>query len=139
MSARARGVGEPEALYEPTSDRQAQSSVKSSAMVFRRQPEDSAAGEGFSSIQLGNSSRLSLMLVPRGRGSLKEQAREILSVKEQLLEQQAYGMTVTAQTVFLRDPDQLALCEQIFSEHYAANRPVTSFVFQPPCCGAALA
>ena len=79
------------------------------------------------------------MLVPRGRGSLKEQAREILSIKEQLLEQHTCGMTVTAQTVFLRDPGQLALCEQIFSDHYGANRPVTSFVFQPPCCGAALA
>jgi enamine deaminase RidA (YjgF/YER057c/UK114 family) len=139
MSARARGVGEPEALFEPTSDRQAQSSVQSSAMVFRRQPADSAAGEGFSSIQLGNSRRLSLMLVPRGRGSFKEQAREILSIKEQLLEQQSCGMTVTAQTVFLRDPDQLALCEKIFSDYYGAHRPVMSFVFQPPCCGAALA
>jgi hypothetical protein len=48
-------------------------------------------------------------------------------------------MTVTVQTVFLRDPADQAECERIFEGFYGPEAPVTNFVAQPPCCGAALA
>jgi len=82
---------------------------------------------------------MSLMLVPQGRGSLAEQAREILTLQEQILARQEQPMTVTSQTVFLREPESLTPCETILLEHYGAKRPITNMVFQPPCCGAALA
>lgn len=48
-------------------------------------------------------------------------------------------MTITSQTVFLRDPARLPECQQLLSENYGEKLPATNYVFQPPCCGAALA
>ncbi|HET6514588.1 MAG TPA: hypothetical protein VFG09_05460 [Thermodesulfovibrionales bacterium] len=58
---------------------------------------------------------------------------------ETILENQLRPMTVTVQTVFLRDPGDQGECEQLLSAYYGARLPVTSFVLQPPCSGAALA
>jgi enamine deaminase RidA (YjgF/YER057c/UK114 family) len=79
------------------------------------------------------------MLVPQSRGSLQEQAQEILSTQGEILGRQGHKMTVTSQTVFLRDPADLKQCQNIFFQHYGVKRPATNFVFQPPCCGASLA
>lgn len=48
-------------------------------------------------------------------------------------------MVVTSQTVFLKDPFQLAECQRLIGQNYGAHTPATNIVFQPPCCGAALA
>jgi enamine deaminase RidA (YjgF/YER057c/UK114 family) len=93
----------------------------------------------FSRVDLGESVRVSLMLTPQGRGPLKEQVLEILSAIDAALAKAGHRMVVTFQTVFLRDPACLKECEQIFAKHYGAESPVTSFVLQPPCSGAALA
>ena len=108
-------------------------------MVWSRPGPNSTVGEGYSSIRVGTSVRLSLMLVPKGRGPLVEQAREVLGLQQQILECQEQPLTVTSQTIFLRDVRQAEACEQILSAHYGATPPVTNVVFQPPCCGAALA
>jgi enamine deaminase RidA (YjgF/YER057c/UK114 family) len=79
------------------------------------------------------------MLVPRGRGSLNEQAQEVLLAQREILERQRHQMTVTSQTVFLRDPADLKAAERLLSDYYGAHPPATTFVFQAPCCGAALA
>ena len=94
---------------------------------------------GFSVVDLGDSARVALMLTPRGRGSFEEQAREIFSCLQAILEEQSRPMTVTSQTLFLRDPADQAECERLLAAHYGTARPVTNFVAQPPCCGAALA
>ena len=108
-------------------------------MVWSRPGPDSTAGEGHSSIRVGKSIRLSLTLVPRGRGPLVEQAREALAMQQEILQRQEQAMTVTSQTVFLRDLHQAQLCRQLLSAYYGATSPVINIVFQPPCCGAALA
>jgi enamine deaminase RidA (YjgF/YER057c/UK114 family) len=48
-------------------------------------------------------------------------------------------MVVTVQTVFLKDARDRAACEKALAELYGSRLPVTNFVLQAPCCGAALA
>jgi enamine deaminase RidA (YjgF/YER057c/UK114 family) len=108
-------------------------------MVSTRLSLDSTGGEGYSAVDLGETVRISLMLVPRRRGSFGEQAQEVFSAQRQMLQRHKHTMAVTSQTVFLRDPALLPECERLLSRHYGARLPATNFVFQPPCCGAALA
>ena len=100
---------------------------------------NSSAGAGYSTMRVGNSARLSLMLAPASRGSLREQTRELLRLQQEILGRQEQAMTPTSQTIFLRDGERLSECEQILAKHYRENRPVTNIVLQAPCCGAALA
>ncbi|HTL58175.1 MAG TPA: RidA family protein [Candidatus Limnocylindrales bacterium] len=116
-----------------------------SPLAGRRSPLVSSAAAahpvkaaGFSVVDLGKSSRVSLMLTPEARGAFEDQARETLSTMAALLDKTP-KMQVTSQTVFLKDLSTQAQCEQILTEHYGSNRPLTNFVFQPPCSGAALA
>ncbi len=92
----------------------------------------------FSTVDLGDSARLSLMLTPRSRGAFAEQASEVFSSLKAILGAQSQPMTVTSQTLFLRDAAAQAECERLLAAHYGAALPVTNFVLQPPCCGAAL-
>jgi len=48
-------------------------------------------------------------------------------------------MGVSSQTVFLREGADQAECEAIFGWHFGSEAPLTTFVVQPPCSGAALA
>jgi enamine deaminase RidA (YjgF/YER057c/UK114 family) len=100
------------------------------------EPAESAA---YSFVDLGDSARVALSLIPGGRGPFGEQAREVMAALQAILAKQPGRMTVTVQTVFLRDAGDQAECEAIFGAHYGAEWPVTNFVSQPPCCGAALA
>lgn len=99
----------------------------------------SLSGSGHSVMDLGSSTHMVLMLSPRGHGSFREQAVEVLSSVISLLQKQPRSMTVTVQTIFLRDYRDRAECEQILASCYGPELPVTNFVTQPPCSGAALA
>lgn len=90
-------------------------------------------------IELGGATRVSFMLTPREGGSTGHQARELMDRLGELLKNQPARMTVTAQTVFLRDAADQAECERILSAHYGENFPAIHYVLQPPCCGAAIA
>jgi enamine deaminase RidA (YjgF/YER057c/UK114 family) len=83
--------------------------------------------------------RLALTLVPAGRGAFHEQALEIMAGLKAILAKEPAPMTVTVQTVFLRHAADQAECEALFRAHYGLELPVTNFVIQPPCSGAALA
>ena len=98
-----------------------------------------AEGAVLSRVKLGKFSRAALAFVPAGRGALAEQAREISAGLKAILANEPGPMTVTVQTVFLRDAADQAECEAVFGAHYGDQMPVTNFVIQPPCCGAALA
>jgi enamine deaminase RidA (YjgF/YER057c/UK114 family) len=92
----------------------------------------------FSCVNLGESSRVSLMLVPRSRGPFGEQFREILLKAKAILQQQPWPMTVTLQTLFLRNAADHPECERLLTAHFGVESPVTNYVLQPPCCGAAV-
>lgn len=90
-------------------------------------------------INLGDTRRLALLVTARGEGSFRQQAEDVLQVMQAMLAEDSELATITAQTVFLRDAGDQAECERLFTKHYGPRVPVTSFVVQPPCCGAALA
>ncbi|MDA8387079.1 MAG: hypothetical protein M0Z58_00275 [Nitrospiraceae bacterium] len=106
---------------------------------FLLHPDLPGAGAGYSIMDLGDAEQLVAMVTPRGRGTFGEQAREAMSVVQTALHKRPRAMTALAQTVFLRDPGDQAECERILAARYGAEPPVTSFVLQPPCSGAALA
>ena len=89
-------------------------------------------------VQAGGSTRAALMLAPSTRGSFPEQTRELLAALGGFLQSQPRPMQVTQQTVFLRRAEDQAPCERLFSAFFGSRPPVTTFVAQPPCCGAAL-
>lgn len=89
-------------------------------------------------IQMGDSIHVALALTPRGQGSFGEQAKEVLLAMDDVLKKHREEMTVAIQTVFLANPNDRKECEEIFSAHYGQRVPVTNFVYQPPCDGAAL-
>jgi len=108
-------------------------------MVISEPALNLADGAGCSCVDLGDSVRLALMITPRSSGNLREQVREVLSVIRTALDKQPQPMTVTVQTVFLKDACGRAECERAFAEFYGSKVPATNFVLQAPCCGAALA
>ena len=108
-------------------------------MVISEPGTNLAEGAGCSSVDLGDSVRLALMITPRGSDKVREQIREVLSVIRTVLAKQPQPMAVTVQTVFLKDPQHQGECERAFAAFYGPRLPVTNFVLQPPCCGAALA
>jgi enamine deaminase RidA (YjgF/YER057c/UK114 family) len=79
------------------------------------------------------------MITPEGRGTFREQAREVVSAMRTVLAKQPEPMVVTVQTVFLKAAQDQAECERLLAALPSAQRPVTNYVLQPPCCGAALA
>jgi enamine deaminase RidA (YjgF/YER057c/UK114 family) len=96
-------------------------------------------GAGWSYVDLGDSTRVALMLTPSGRGCVSEQTAEVLSRLESVLGKQTPPMAVTMMTVFLRDGTHQAEIEVLFREQYGSDIPAINYVLQPPCCGAALA
>ena len=96
-------------------------------------------GAEHSFVDMGDSTRIALMLTPKGRGSLREQVAEIMTHLRTILGEHPEQMHPTVQTVFLRDPADQAECERLLAGSYGPEQPVTNYVFQPPCSGAALA
>ena len=99
----------------------------------------SAPGVQYAVIEMGKVTRLALMITPVGRGPVHMQLGEALRSLRTVLEKQREKMNVTVQTVFLKDANDQTLCEQILAARYVDEPPVTTFVHQPPCTGAALA
>ena len=93
----------------------------------------------YSLVDLIDATRISFMLTPKGRGPFRQQLGELLAAMHALLKQQEQPAAVVIQTVFLRNASDRQECERILAHHYGSRAPVTNFVFQPPCCCAALA
>jgi enamine deaminase RidA (YjgF/YER057c/UK114 family) len=100
---------------------------------------DESKAAGFSVVDLGNSARVSLMLTPEASGNFHDQAEKTLAAIDTVLSKKPQKTTLTSQTVFLRDGSKQAECEAIFARHYGDQGPLTTYVVQPPCSGAALA
>src|SRR5437868_9110716 len=135
MSVRPRAAREPEAVLDSAGFPQAQSPTGDKRMVWGQPAENSSAGAGFSKVDFHHSRRLSVMLVPNGRGSFGRQLAEVLEAQTRVLAAERAPMTVTSQTVFLSNAVDLAECQQTLRAHYGAKFPATNFVLQPPCCG----
>ena len=78
------------------------------------------------------------MAVPGSRGSFRQQAEELFAQIVCLVSRQATPLTATTMMVFLRDGSDQVECEEIIRARFRGVPPLTTFVVQPPCCGAAL-
>jgi enamine deaminase RidA (YjgF/YER057c/UK114 family) len=90
-------------------------------------------------VQLADSVRVALMLTPHGRGSFTRQAQELLERLQSAVSRERHRMVVTSQTVFLANSSDERPCQEMLRAFYGPEAPVTTFVNQAPCCGAALA
>lgn len=98
-----------------------------------------SSGVECSLVNVGDALRVVLFITPQQRGPVAEQAHEAFSLLRTMLASQPERMTVTGQTIFLRDAGDREECEHILAADFDLPHPVTCFVAQPPCDGAALA
>ncbi len=115
------------------------SQPRSRRRTIPRVEPDSVGGAEYSFVDLADSARVALMITPRGGGSLADQTREVLNGVQSVLDKQPQPMVVTVQTVFLREAGDQAECRRLLAQYYGPKIPVTNFVAQRPCSGAALA
>lgn len=94
--------------------------------------------ERHSILDLGNLARLAVMIEPAGRGPFAQQARELLAQLHCLALRREKAMTPTTMMVFLRDAADEGECRRIIQAQFGELAPVTGYVVQPPCSGAAL-
>src|ERR1019366_712204 len=73
-----------------------------SRMVIAETGSKLAKDSGCSRVDLGDSTRVALMITPRGRGAFRDQAGEVLSAVRAALDKQPEPMAMTLQTVFLK-------------------------------------
>jgi len=98
------------------------------------------AEAGYSIIRLpGGITRLAVMLAPKGRGSFEDQAEELLVALRKILDEQTPPAIPTITTIFLADIENQEAYQRLSAKHFGRDFTVTTFVHQPPCCGAALA
>ena len=90
-------------------------------------------------LDVEGASRVALMVTPELSDDVVDQVWEAISTTRAILKQQPYPMTVTLQTVFLRNADDAAICQKLFEAYYGDRMPPTNYVVQPPCGGQALA
>lgn len=98
------------------------------------------AEEGYSIIRLpGGITRVAVVLVPKGRGSFEEQAEEVFGALKRILEEQIPPAIPTITTVFLADEGNREAYQRLCAKFFGRDFTVTTYVYQPPCCGAELA
>jgi enamine deaminase RidA (YjgF/YER057c/UK114 family) len=103
-------------------------------------PKISQRADGrIATLELADLRRFAVMITPAGRGSFRDQTREVLDLIRSILHTGGQSATVTLQTIFLRDANYRSECEEIFAQYYGSPVPVTNFVAQAPADGAALA
>ena len=108
-------------------------------MVMANARSESGDGAEHSYVDLGDSARVALMITPQGRGKSSDQIQEVLLRLVHVLEKQPQPMAITVQTVFLRHAGDQPECARLMADFYGAKQPVTNYVLQAPCDGAALA
>ena len=89
-------------------------------------------------LELGNMARLAVMAVPGLRGSFRRQAEELLAQLMCIVRRHQMALTATTMMVFLRKGADETECRNVLRSWFGEAMPVTTFVVQPPCCGAAL-
>lgn len=97
------------------------------------------AGQHHTVIEYGNIRRLAIMVTPEGGGDVLDQTWETVSMMRAILRQQEEPMVLTMQTVFVARSSDVPAIRNLFEAYFDERMPLTLFVVQPPCDGAALA
>ena len=90
-------------------------------------------------MELKGQLRAGMLITAPAKGSFQAQLEEVLGAQAAILGAQSQTMELTSQTIFLRDPSTAAECEAQLEKLYGDRKPITSYVAQRPCTGAALA
>lgn len=98
-----------------------------------------ASDSSHSRIDLGSVHRLALMLTPSPQGTARDQAERLAESLRQILAGQPCPMTVSLQTLFLRQSEDVEPCRRALIEFHGDHMPATNYVLQPPCEGQRLA
>lgn len=94
--------------------------------------------ERHSTLALGRLARLATMIEPASRGPFSEQAGELFAQLHCIVLCRETGLTPISMMVFLRDAADREECRRIIAARFGEKAPVSAFVAQPPCSGAAL-
>jgi enamine deaminase RidA (YjgF/YER057c/UK114 family) len=89
-------------------------------------------------LELGSLARLAVIAQPGRRGGFRQEAGDVFAQLACIVRNQPVPLTPTTMMVFLRDSADEAACRDVILEWFGADSPVTTFVVQPPCGGAAL-
>lgn len=101
--------------------------------------EPLAADPHYTVVSYDGLTRLALMVAPTCGGNFRDQAWETISIIREILRHQAEPMVLTMQTVFVANASDVPAAEKLFEAYFGEEMPLTLFVVQPPCGGAALA
>lgn len=104
----------------------------------RKHPRTSSGGRS-AAVKLGNGTHVVVVVTPPCAGGREEQIVESLRLLTLALKTQPDAPAVISQTVFLKNHADRPTCDRLFAAHYAGGFPVTNYVDQPPCNGAAVA
>ena len=89
-------------------------------------------------VDLGQLARMAVMALPGVRGSFRQQAEELFAQILCIVGRHPIPLTATTMMVFLRNGADEAECREVLRIRFGEKMPVTTFVMQPPCDGAAL-
>jgi enamine deaminase RidA (YjgF/YER057c/UK114 family) len=89
-------------------------------------------------VSLGQLARLAVMAVPGRRGSFRMEAEDLFAQIACMVRNQGIPLQPTTMMVFLRNAADEAECREVIRTRFAGQMPVTTYVVQPPCGGAAL-
>ena len=89
-------------------------------------------------LELGNLARLAVIALPGRRGSFRREASELFAQLACIVRNHPTPLTPTTMMVFLRDGADEAECREVVQGWFGTAMPVTTYVVQPPCGGAAL-
>lgn len=89
-------------------------------------------------VELGSFARLAIIAESGSRGAFSEQARELFAQVRCIVSRQSVPLVPITMIVFLRDAADEHDCRAIAHTAFGEEMPVTTFVAQAPCSGAAL-
>lgn len=81
---------------------------------------------------------MAVMAMPRVQGGFREQAKELFAQVACIVKHHPTPLTATTMMVFLGNGADEAECQELLRARFGEALPVTTFVVQPPCGGAAL-
>jgi len=89
-------------------------------------------------LELGSLARLVVIAQPGGHGTFHEQAGDLFAQLACIVRNQPTRFMPTTLMVFLRCSADEQACRALVSKWFGTAAPVTTYVTQPPCDGAAL-
>lgn len=89
-------------------------------------------------LELGSLARLAIIALPGRRGTFRQEASDLFAQLACIVRNHSTPLTPTTMMIFLREGANEAECREVAQAWFGSAMPVTTYVVQPPCGGAAL-